>query len=292
MRVGADCGADCSSSRSAAGRAGKTSPLTARETRHNQREIETGISPLTYLTPERLRTDECIELLKGRGVSRIVIDEAHCVSEWGHDFRPAYLAIGEAARRLGNPPILALTATATEATVRDIVENLRMRGPRIVRPGLARPNLSFRVRRTVNDDARRSALLDILAKEAGVGIVYVATVKLADEVFAWLSAEGVKVGRYRAELSRHVVDEQSQQQRRELDCSSRSGPGPFTANRQRADLVPPATAPTATTVGPPKPPSACGLPPSGSPGARGRSPMKRWMMTASLLPLSLPLLSG
>src|SRR4051812_45791318 len=85
------------------------STLTAGEAREAASEIAAGANDLIYVTPERMENPEQISLLRERGVSLLVVDEAHCVSQWGHDFRPAYLALAEAARALGRPPILALT---------------------------------------------------------------------------------------------------------------------------------------------------------------------------------------
>jgi len=188
------------------------SSLSKREARDNEQEIESGISPLIYVTPERLQTEDCIALLQLNGVSRLVIDEAHCISDWGHDFRPAYLAIARAAERLGNPPILATTATATAETARDITEQLGMRYPVIVRPGLTRPNLSFEVIRTVNEDRKREALHNILARHGGSsGIIYCATIALAEEVHAWLGAQRVSAGLYHGQL-RMTAREEAQDQ--------------------------------------------------------------------------------
>ncbi len=182
------------------------SSLSAAEAPHlgdNEEEIRTGISPLIYVTPERLQTEDCIALLRRNGVARLVVDEAHCVSDWGHDFRPAYLGIAEVARRLGRPPILATTATATAETAADIAIQLGMRAPLIVRPGLTRKNLVFRVLRTVNEGRKREALRAILAQEPGVGIVYVATTALADEIHAWLTEFGVAAGLYHGKRPMH-----------------------------------------------------------------------------------------
>lgn len=183
------------------------SSLDARETRHNEREIQTGISPLIYVTPERLQSEECLELLRLNGVSRLVIDEAHCVSDWGHDFRPAYLAIAAAAERLGRPPILAVTATATAETADDITTQLGLRNPVVVRPGLLRPNLDFEVIRTVNDDRKREALRAIVARTPGSGIVYTATIALAEEVHALLVSEGISAGLYHGKRAMHAREE-------------------------------------------------------------------------------------
>jgi ATP-dependent DNA helicase RecQ len=177
------------------------SSLSKRETRENELEIERGISPLIYVTPERLQTESCLELLQLNGVSRLVIDEAHCISDWGHDFRPAYLAIAKAAERLGRPPILAVTATATKETADDITDQLSLRDPVLVRPGLARPNLTFEVIRTVNEDRKRAALEAILARHQGEsGIIYCATITLAEEVHEWLGARRASAGLYHGKL--------------------------------------------------------------------------------------------
>jgi ATP-dependent DNA helicase RecQ len=97
------------------------STLRAGEEREAVRDIREGAKELIYVTPERLENPEYLDLLReGGGVSLFVVDEAHCISQWGHDFRPAYLALRDAARRLGRPPILALTATATAEVTADI----------------------------------------------------------------------------------------------------------------------------------------------------------------------------
>ncbi|MBK6693596.1 MAG: ATP-dependent DNA helicase RecQ [Myxococcales bacterium] len=183
------------------------STLSADEERQTNAEIRAGEHPLVYVTPERLASDACIEMLKVRGVGLIAVDEAHCVSQWGHDFRPAYLAIAQAAEKLGRPPILALTATATAETANDIAEELQLRNPVIVRKSVVRPNLAFEVRRTVNEMAKCAALEELVEEEPGAGIVYVATVKMADTLFAWLSAARVPVARYHAQMSADAREE-------------------------------------------------------------------------------------
>src|SRR5438105_1083621 len=167
------------------------STLSASEERETVAEIESGGSELIYLTPERLENPEHVEPLRARGVSLFVIDEAHCISQWGHDFRPAYLALPEAIRALGRPPVLALTATATPEVAQDIVRQLGIPGARVVNTGIERPNLRFEVRRTVNGEAKRQALLGILREEPGSGIVYAATVRKVEELWRWLAAQGI-----------------------------------------------------------------------------------------------------
>src|SRR5438045_1676951 len=89
------------------------STLSSAEEREAVEEIAAGANDLIFVTPERLENPDYVALLRERGVSLLVVDEAHCISQWGHDFRPAYLALAEVSRSLGSPPILALTATAT-----------------------------------------------------------------------------------------------------------------------------------------------------------------------------------
>ena len=183
------------------------STLTAQEERDAAAQLSAGANDLVYVTPERLENPEYVELLRTRGVSLVVVDEAHCVSQWGHDFRPAYLALGEAVRALGRPPILALTATATEGVAQDIIRQLGLRDPRVVRRGIERPNLFFEVRRTVNRELKEQALLELLREETGTGIVYASTVRRTNELYTWLRSADVEVGRYHGKLPRAEREE-------------------------------------------------------------------------------------
>ena len=185
------------------------STLSASEERETVEGIESGGSDLIYLTPERLENPDHVEPLRARGVSLFVVDEAHCISQWGHDFRPAYLALPEAIRALGRPPVLALTATATPEVAQDIVRQLGIPDARVVNTGIERPNLRFEVRRTVNGEAKRQSLLQILGEEPGSGIVYAATVRKVEELWRWLAAEGLEAGRYHGKL-RTAEREESQ----------------------------------------------------------------------------------
>jgi len=175
------------------------SSLTAREARACEIEIRNGEHPIVYVTPERLRTDACIAMLAARGVSLVAIDEAHCVSQWGHDFRPAYLCVADAVRRLGRPPVLALTATATKAVEQDITQQLGLEKPHVVRNSVSRDNLALRVFQTEEDEDKRDRLRAICGEETDAGIIYCATVENADALFDWLSHVLPKVGRYHAQ---------------------------------------------------------------------------------------------
>jgi ATP-dependent DNA helicase RecQ len=176
------------------------STLSSSEEREAVEEIATGGNDLIYVTPERLENADYLALLRERGVSLLVVDEAHCISQWGHDFRPAYLGLAEASRALGSPPMLALTATATPEIVQDIVRQLGMRDPEIVQTGVDRPNLFLEVRRTVNRAMKEQALLELLHGARGSAIVYCATVRKVEELYRWLRAQDGNVGRYHGKL--------------------------------------------------------------------------------------------
>ena len=194
------------------------STLSASEERETVEEIEAGANDLIYVTPERLENPDYLEPLRARGASLFVIDEAHCISQWGHDFRPAYLALPEAIRALGGPPILALTATATPDVVQDIVRQLGMRDALVVNTGIERPSLRFEVRRTVNGEAKRQALLGILRQERGSGIVYAATVRKVEELWRWLGDRGLDIQRYHGRLR---TAEREESQRRFMSGETR-----------------------------------------------------------------------
>jgi len=178
------------------------STLTAGEERDAREDIRHGEPELIYITPERLENPEYLGMLKKAGVSLIVVDEAHCVSQWGHDFRPAYLGIRDAVRALGYPPVLALTATATPDVVNDILKQLNIEDALIVNHGIERPNLFFEVFRTVNEDEKFERLMHIVhATRDGPGIVYVPTIRQANELYDRLIGQGLRIGRYHGKMN-------------------------------------------------------------------------------------------
>ncbi len=182
--------------------AGMNSTLSAGEQREQERDIRRGEHEFIYTTPEQLENPERLRTLQRAGVSLFVVDEAHCVSQWGHDFRPAYLGLRDAIKQLGSPRVMALTATATPEVAEDILRQLGIAPSEaeVVRTSVERENLHLEVRRAVSEDAKRVALASILRKERGSGIVYVATVKAANELHAWLQAGGLEVVRYHGKL--------------------------------------------------------------------------------------------
>src|SRR4051812_3574069 len=165
-------------------------------------EAVRGEARIVYCAPERFASNVFLEALSHRTVNLVAVDEAHCVSEWGHDFRPDYLRLPQIAERLGRPTVMACTATATKPVAAEIASRFGMREPLQVRSGFDRPNLSFDVvaLEGKGSKARRQALL-----EAGLGdeanrpaIVYCGTRKDTDEVAAALREAGIGARPYHA----------------------------------------------------------------------------------------------
>lgn len=183
--------------------------LNSSQTPGEQRDILTlvyaGKIKLLYVAPERLRSGAFLETLRAAKIARFVVDEAHCISEWGHDFRPDYLAIKDFLERIGHPPTFAVTATATKRVQDSIIHNLGMRNPEVFVGGFNRPNLHFSVVKCKNDierGHRLSKALPRLLSRGGSGLIYVSTRKQCDivaEVAAQaLAPLGHKVGIYHA----------------------------------------------------------------------------------------------
>ncbi len=185
------------------------STLTAHEADAVAREVRRGEHAIIYVTPEQLEKPERLEALRKAGVSLFVVDEAHCVSQWGHDFRPAFLSLREAVQRLGRPPVLALTATATAQVREDVLEQLGMRDAMELDTGIHRDNLFLEVAHTVNAESKKARLLKLL-QEPGTGIVYTATVREADEVWQWLNDAGIEAGRYHGKMKPREREETQQ----------------------------------------------------------------------------------
>ena len=150
-----------------------------------------------YVAPERLATEAFRLRVQRMQVTLLAVDEAHCISQWGYDFRPSYLRIAELRRLLPGVPVLALTASATEPVAADIMERLGFDEPRVLRSSFARPNLSYAVRHTDDKDGQ---LLRLIRNVPGSGIVYVRTREGAEQIAEMLRNEGVAAGFYHGGL--------------------------------------------------------------------------------------------
>jgi ATP-dependent DNA helicase RecQ len=180
------------------------SSLSAEEERESLAAIAENRCEIVFCTPERLVMAEFVETLKQVKIALVVVDEAHCISQWGHDFRPAYLEMAGAIEALDRPPVLALTATATEDVVEDIGRQLigSSRRPRmnVINTGVYRPNLHYRVLQVTNPEEKLDEARRLVRETEGKGIVYAATVKAAEALYALLEADGESVTLYHGKL--------------------------------------------------------------------------------------------
>ncbi|MEN3614038.1 RecQ family ATP-dependent DNA helicase [Plantactinospora sp. ZYX-F-223] len=151
-------------------------------------EIRSGRARFLFTTPEQLSNPERLAEVRALRPALVAVDEAHCISAWGHDFRPDYLALGHLIRELGRPPVVALTATASPPVRDDIVGRLGLRRPRVVVSGLDRANLFLEVANCATEDYRWRRLLALLRAESRPGIVYVPTRRAAEELATRLTA--------------------------------------------------------------------------------------------------------
>lgn len=162
--------------------------------------VRSGEAGYVFLAPEQLLNDDVVDRLCALDLAMVVVDEAHCVSAWGHDFRPSYLRLADIVRRLGPVPVVALTATASPVVRADIVNHLGLRDPVVIATGFDRPNIRLEVEQHVDDKDKRAAVLDAVTEMAGPGLVYVATRKDAERCAAALQERGVAAAAYHAGL--------------------------------------------------------------------------------------------
>jgi ATP-dependent DNA helicase RecQ len=187
--------------RAAGGAAQLNSSLPASERERALAELAEDALEFLFLAPEQLANEDVLAELAVAHPSLLVVDEAHCVSEWGHDFRPEYLRVGAAAEALGRPPILALTATAAPPVREEIVEQLGLRDPAILVRGFDRPNIRLAVDRFHGEqgaERKLRALEDAIEAAPKPGIVYVATRRQAEELAGSLCVRGVRAASYHA----------------------------------------------------------------------------------------------
>ncbi len=186
------------------------SALTPSEQGQRLREIQQGRYKLVYIAPERFRNPGFMEGVQSCCVSLFAVDEAHCVSEWGHDFRPDYLRLKGVVERLSHPPVAALTATATPDVRRDIITQLGLRQPIAFVAGFDRPNLRFHVKKVDGEKDKVDAIVTLLKKGLRKGIIYAATRKNVEALTLALRSNGYKAGSYHAGMemeSRKVVQD-------------------------------------------------------------------------------------
>jgi ATP-dependent DNA helicase RecQ len=182
------------------------SSLNGAQQRQVIAQLHQDFQGLLYVAPERFFASSFQSTLEQLRPKLFAVDEAHCISQWGHDFRPEYSRLGEVRQRLGKPPTIALTATATDDVREDIIRRLGLREPTIVITGFDRPNLSYESRRVPKNQEKIAELLSLCRGEAGSGIVYCTTRKAVDEVSSLLSTElkGRPVFAYHAGMDQKI----------------------------------------------------------------------------------------
>jgi len=187
------------------------SALPKSESEDSLDQVEDG-ADFVFTTPERLTTDaDFVATLAGQKIDHIVVDEAHCVSQWGHDFRPAFVELKRVFKDLGRPPILALTATATDNVIEDIIRSLGMRKPAVINTGIFRDNLHLESVNASNDDDKRRRLVELMRELDGTGIIYAATIKQVEAAYADLTAAGFTVAKYHGKLGQRERRENQDQ---------------------------------------------------------------------------------
>lgn len=177
------------------------SAITTTQREETLEQLEEGELEFLFLAPEQFNSPETLDRLKAAQPSLFVVDEAHCISAWGHDFRPDYLRLGQVIETLGHPRILALTATAAPPVRQEIVERLGMRDATVFVQGFDRPNIWLAVERFDDNEEKCDRVLDRVVHAEKPGIVYVATRKGTEELAAQLEAQGVRSHFYHAGMN-------------------------------------------------------------------------------------------
>jgi ATP-dependent DNA helicase RecQ len=176
--------------------------LSAREQEQALSDATEGITEFLFMAPEQFSNPEHLAAVKAAHPSLFVVDEAHCISEWGHSFRPDYLRLGTVIEELGHPTVLALTATANAPVRTEIVNRLGMREPNIFVRGFDRPNIWLGVETAASETKKRVMLLDRIRRTERPGIVYASTRKHAEEINDELNSAGIRSAFYHGGLGR------------------------------------------------------------------------------------------
>lgn len=178
-----------------------SSTLTRDERDSRQERLAQGEFQLLYVTPERFRKPEFLAAIKNRKIQLLAVDEAHCISQWGHDFRPDYSRVGEFRALLGNPPTLALTATATPEVQKDILLKLNMPDAEIISAGIERPNLALNVHDVYGLDEKIRAIVAFRHQQNGAAIIYCSLIQTLKKVSSALHRLGMEHLVYHGDLS-------------------------------------------------------------------------------------------
>jgi ATP-dependent DNA helicase RecQ len=176
------------------------STLSSAQVSDRLARVGRGEIKLLYVAPERFDFGRTAERLRNTGVSLLAIDEAHCISQWGHDFRPSYLRVKKVHEELGSPTTIALTATATPEVRRDIIRELALREPETIITGFDRPNLTYYVVPVKNDSEKERRLAEILRQHDGLAVIYASTRKAVDHLTTVLERAKIPAAGYHAGL--------------------------------------------------------------------------------------------
>lgn len=194
-----------------------SSTLSKEERELRYQQIGQGKHQLIYVTPERFRKKEFLEAVGTRKISLLAVDEAHCISQWGHDFRPDYSRLGEFREILGNPPTLALTATATAAVQKDILSQLNIEDAQIFHAGIERPNLSLNSHEVYGLDEKVRGIVGLRYAVPGSAIIYFSLIQTLYKVSGELARLGVRHEVYHGQLD---AKERRRSQREFIDGQS------------------------------------------------------------------------